>query len=467
MGWFKRRSLPPPRRVLVIGLDCLEPSLAFERYAQEMPVFSGLMRQGAHGLFESVIPPITVPAWACMTTGRQPGELGIYGFRNRIDHSYDRLSIVTSASVQQPAVWDHLSQAGRRSIVVGVPPGFPPKPFNGLGVGCFLTPDAQAAFTHPASLKGELQALVGEYQFDVRNFRTEDKQWLLDQIYQLTAQRFRVASHLMATQPWDFFMFVDMGPDRLHHGFWKYADPDHIHHVPGNPFQNAMREYYRFLDEQLGRLLERVGDDTAVLVVSDHGAKRMDGGICINEWLMREGYLTLKAPPQAVCRVEAADVDWPRTAAWGEGGYYSRIFLNVAGREPLGRVAPSEADALCRELISKLEALGDEHGRPIGTRVFRPEDLYPVQRGVCPDLIALFGDLHWRSVGTVGWGTVWVHENDTGPDDANHAQHGVWVAVNWPGARGRQNGLRLPQLAGSVLDLLGVETPLPRFPFAA
>ena len=83
-------------------------------------------------------------------------------------------------------------------------------------------------------------------------------------------------------------------------------------------------------------------------------------------------------------------------------------------------------------------------------------------------MIALFGDLHWRSVGTVGRETVWVHENDTGPDDANHAQHGVWVAANWPGARGPQQGLRLPQLAGSVLDLLGVGAPneLPRFPFA-
>src|SRR5439155_23923394 len=46
---------------------------------------------------------------------------------------------------------------------------------------------------------------------------------------------------------------------------------------------------------------------------------------------------------------------------------------------------------------------------------------------VPPDLIVYFGDLNWRSVGSVGHGTVWTHENDTGPDDANHAQLGMAI----------------------------------------
>ena len=458
MRWFKRNQSPQQPRVLVVGLDCLAPRLV-ARFSDVMPNLSALQGQGAFGLLESVIPPITVPAWACMTTGKRPGTLGIYGFRNRVDHSYDKLSIVTSRQVREKAIWDYVGDAGRESIIVGVPPGFPPKPLKGHAISCFLTPDAQADFTYPQHLKAELQTLVGEYQFDVRNFRTENKQWLLDQIFQLTEQRFRVANHLLTTKPWDFFMFVDMGADRLHHGFWRYCDPRHIHHQAKNPFKNAFRDYYAFLDQQLGRLLENVPDDVFVLVVSDHGAKRMDGGICINEWLMQQGYLKLKVPPQSVRAVDPSQVDWAHTTAWGEGGYYSRIFLNAAGREPQGMVAPSDYEGLRDELVKKLEALGDEQGRPIGTRVYRPEDLYARQRGIAPDLIALFGDLHWRAVGTVGWNTVWVHENDTGPDDANHAQHGVFAAHNVPGFKGQQTDLNLVQITPTVLQLLGLSLP--------
>ncbi len=453
LSWI-RRGKPREKRVVVLGLDCLEPSLAFGEYADAMPTLTRLCQEGGYGRLESVIPPITVPAWACMMTGKDPGTLGIYGFRNRTDYGYEKLSIVTSRDVRERTVWDRLTEDGKRSVVIGVPPGYPPKPLNGYAIGCFLTPNARTDYTYPPSLKGELEEQFGEYQFDVRDFRTDDKRWLLDQIYQLTEQRFRVAQHLLTTKPWDFFMVVDMGPDRLHHGFWKFCDPLHRKHEPDNPFRNAMREYYRFLDEQLQRFLEHVPDDAAVWIVSDHGAKRMDGGICINEWLLREGYLCVKRPPEGIQRFEELEVDWSRTVAWGEGGYYSRIFLNVRGREPQGIVAPSEYESVRDELTRKLEALGDERGNPIGTRVYKPEEIYERVNGIAPDLIAVLGDLHWRSVGTVGWGTVWVHENDTGPDDANHAQHGLYVARGVPDLRGERD-LHLLEVHERLLRLLG------------
>ncbi|MFB6272544.1 MAG: phosphodiesterase, partial [Salinibacter sp.] len=145
--------------------------------------------------------------------------------------------------------------------------------------------------------------------------------------------------------------------------------------------------------------------------------------------------------------------------AWGEGGYYGRIFLNVAGREPEGKVERADYDSVRDELIDKLEALGDEDGKPIGTRVYKPDDLYARVENIPPDLIAIFGDLHWRSVGTVGWGAVHVHENDTGPDDANHAQHGMLVAHNVPGLSGELDDRHLTQIAATILDGLGERVP--------
>ena len=143
-------------------------------------------------------------------------------------------------------------------------------------------------------------------------------------------------------------------------------------------------------------------DATDVLVVSDHGAKRMDGGICVNEWLMANGYLTLKEPPETAVPLSKVKIDWPRTKAWGDGGYYARVFLNVAGREPEGTIAPEDYEKVRDELIAGLKSIPDENGRDIGTQVYRPEELYKEVRGVAPDLIVYFGGLYWRSVGTVG-----------------------------------------------------------------
>ena len=82
------------------------------------------------------------------------------------------------------------------------------------------------------------------------------------------------------------------------------------------------------------------------------------------------------------------------------------------------------------DLIRRLEALPDDRGTPMGTRVYRPEELYAEVNGVAPDLIAIFGDLLWRSVATIGGDEgIYTLENDTGPDDANHAQDGMFVAA--------------------------------------
>ncbi len=145
-------------RLLVIGLDCAAGELIFERTDWHLPTLRGLMARGSYGRLQTVMPAITIPAWACMVTGKDPGELGIYGFRNRSDHTYSGLALTTSLSVKEPAVWDHLSRAGKTVITVGVPPSFPPKPVNGVQVGCFLTPTAQSDYTFPSNRARKLRS---------------------------------------------------------------------------------------------------------------------------------------------------------------------------------------------------------------------------------------------------------------------------------------------------------------------
>jgi predicted AlkP superfamily phosphohydrolase/phosphomutase len=450
----------PAKKVMIIGLDCAEPSLVLGPWLDELETIRGLVERGAHGPLTSVIPPITVPAWSCMMSSRTPGDLGVYGFRNRADRSYDGLFIANGTAIREQRLWDLMTRRGKRSIVLGVPGTYPVRPLNGVMVGDFLTPSTQQQYTYPARAAKDIERLVGEYLFDCPDFRTEDKDDLLRQVYEMTDKRFAVAEHLLATEPWDLFAMVEIGVDRMHHGFWKYMDEQHRKYPGPGPYQDAILEYHRHVDGLIARLLEHADEDTAVLVVSDHGAKRMDGGIRINEWLRREGLLTLLREPEGTSSVRDLGIDWSRTTAWGEGGYYSRIFMNVRGREPEGTVAPEDYERVRDELARRLAAIPDDEGNPIPTKVFKPEDIYEQVNGVAPDLLVHFGDLLWRAVGTVG-GSDGVHtfENDTGPDDANHAQEGLLIMAG-PGIEpGAVEGMHLLDVAPTVLELLGHDVP--------
>lgn len=449
--------MPSSRRVAVIGLDCAEPRLAFDRWRDELPNLGRLIDAGTWGPLSSVDPPITVPAWSCMMTGRDPGELGIYGFRNRSDHGYHSLAVADSGAVGVDRVWDHLSREGRHVIVVGVPQTSPPVPVNGELVSCFLTNDTRTdPYTHPAGLRAEIESLVGSYRVDVRSFRSDDRDRILADVYAMTEQRFTLCRHLLDTRPWDFFMVVEIGLDRMHHAFWRFLDEQHPRHEPGHRYRDAIRNYYIYLDEEIGELLERFDEETTILVVSDHGARPMLGAICVNQWLAQEGYLVLAEEPDGICPFDQARVDWSRTRAWGEGGYYCRLCLNVAGREPQGIVSEREYGPLLDELGARLEQLPGPDGTAIGTRTFRPAELWREQRGIPPDLIVYFGDLGWRSNGSLGHDRHWTYDNDTGPDDANHDRNGLCV-IRGPGIPAqRREDLAIYDIAPTILARAGL-----------
>jgi predicted AlkP superfamily phosphohydrolase/phosphomutase len=448
-------------KVAIIGLDCGDPILVFDHWLADLPNLQRLTRAGLWGRFESCIPPITVPAWTCMASGKDPGTLGIYGFRNRSDWSYENLALATNVDVRQPRLWDHFARAGMESIIVGVPQTFPiVRPPRGAQVTCFLTPSTRSPFTHPPELKEELAARFGDYIIDAEGFKPDQKHALLDQIYRMAQQRFQISRHLLRTRPWNLFWMVEMGVDRLQHAFWHFCDSRHRLFRADSPFRNVIRDYYILIDRLIGELLADLDlETTAVWVVSDHGAQRLEGGFCLNDWLIREGYLTLKSPLTARRRFDLGDVDWSRTRAWGDGGYTGQIFLNRAGREPQGIVPPHAVEPLRNELISRLTAVLDPTGNPMGNRLYRPEDIYAESRGCPPDLLLILGDLRWRSIGAVGHPDLFVFEADAGPDAANHASHGLYI-LSHPSIASRRLDASLYDLVPTSLQLLA--QPLPR-----
>lgn len=441
------------RRLVILGLDCAPSRLIFGEEGRNLPTLRNLIAHGAWGPLRSTDPPITLPAWTSMTTGKDPGELGIYGFRNRMSHGYEEMAVLDSTHVCAPRIWDYLEEADKSSILIGIPQTFPPKPHNGVTIADFRDSGGSSRFIYPPELAEELDELAGgEYLADVSHFRTYDKDRLSADLYTMVQRRFRVASELLVREPWDFFMMVEMATDRLHHGFWRYWARDHRLYAPGNPYERVIPDFYRYLDSCIGSLLGLLNDRTTVMVVSDHGARSMVGGVRINEWLIRNGYLRLLCETDAIVPLSWKMIDWSRTVAWSEGGYYARVFLNVRGREPRGVIEPEHYETVRDELAQRIMAMPDDTGRPMHTVVLKPEDTYRARKHVPPDLIVYLDGLSRRSIGTVGPGDIFCYGNDTGPDDANHDHDGVFIMARMSDVRsGRRRGVRVED--ASCLDV--------------
>ena len=447
------------KKVLVIGLDCAAPQTLFDDFLQECPNIKRLMEHGVYGRLRSSDPPITVPAWMVMVSGQKPGALGVYGFRHRKENSYTDFWVANSKTITEPKIWDIIGKKGLKSILLGLPPTFPAQKVNGHLVTGFISPDTLSNFTYPPELKQEISQNIGKYVFDVK-FRTNQKEQLLIDIYQMTKLHFKTIKYLMTSKEWDYCHFVIIGLDRLHHAFWKYYDKTHSKYEKGNVFESVIKNFYKYLDKEVGELLELIDDETTVFVVSDHGAKAMKGCLCVNMALEKLGLLKFKKAAKPKTRLEDAQIDWENTYAWGWGGYYARIFLNIKGREESGIIPPEDYE-LWRDKVAKmLKDLPDDKGQPMKTKVYRPEDLYDTIKGDAPDLMVYFDDLFWRSAGTVGYESMYLDENDTGPDDAVHDYYGIFIMSDLKKKIGKDLGTRnIIDIAPTILDMFNIDIP--------
>jgi len=441
-------------RVVVLGLDCAAPDFLFERWRDQLPNLSALMARGGWGRLRSCHPPITVPAWRVMSSGRDAGQHGVYGFRNRSGTGYADLALAREVDFVDP-VWERLAARGLRTTLVGLPGTYPAPRLHGACVSGPLCPGLDADGVWPPALAAHLRSAWPDYAFDVADHRLMEPEALLEAVEAMIAGRFALVGELAARDDWNLLWMVEIGTDRLNHALWHHIDPAHPRFVPDSPLAEALLGVYRRLDARIGELVRACDDgDTAFFVVSDHGARPMVGGFCVNSWLVERGYLTLRAEPEGPTRFDPELVDWGRTRVWGAGGYYARLFFNVQGREPEGIVAASEVEALSRELAEALEALRGPDGAPMGNLARRPDQLFERARGLPPDLFVYLGQLAWRSLDTIG-GPVFTEANDTGPDAANHAWDGVFISAGaGVPALGEVDGLALIAVAGMVERLL-------------
>lgn len=285
--------------VLVVGIDgatfdLLDPWLEEE----ELPHLRACVKRGVRGNLTTTYPPLTAPAWASFMTGSNPGRHGVYDF---LTADVDSDEVVDYRSLRLPTVWDLLGGgSGGRVGTVNVPVTFPPPDVDGDMVCGPLSSSRPDEAAVPAGLIDELEEATGrEWWHRDASGQTPSKPLRYFQAHRENNRTIGAyATHLLETRDYDAFMVHFDLVDSISHFFWHYMDPSHPHHEDrGDDHRDAILSAYRFVDERLGELLEYRGENTDLILMSDHGFGPIHSMINLNNFLMDEGYLELRRSP--------------------------------------------------------------------------------------------------------------------------------------------------------------------------
>ncbi len=458
------------RKVFVIGLDGATWDIILPLAQKgELPCFKRLLDGGSHGILNSTLPCVTPPAWGTFLTGASPARHTVLDFTKRIDS--DIFEFVTFQDLAVPKLWHALTHFDKRSVFLGVPFTFPPERMKGIIVPGPPVP-LRGIETWPPDVAAQILDRIPDYTAEPRYGAKEE---ILGALYRATRNRCKLARWLMKREKWDFFMVTIIATDRLHHKMWHSED--------------VLAEYYRHLDEELGRLLEGVDDDTYLLLMSDHGFTSVKTKFFPNQWLANQGYLKARFirpgkvwnprymnPTARRRRSKGKVYGWRRflrmvpgcgdlrwaidlseTKAFSSFGHFTGVFVNLKGRYEQGIVEPGAAYEKVRDdLIGDLRALREpKSGAPLFKQVARREELFDgpaVER--MPDVITEVSDHAFRLRSNLGLDRVFVPFRKK---KSYHAPEGI-LYVKGPGIRKAQrlDDANIQDVAPLILHLMGL-----------
>lgn len=495
-------------KLLVIGLDGASfnvlDSLVEKGYLKNI---ARLMSEGARADLETTFPPITAVAWSSFMTGKNPGKHGIFEFV-RLDHNLKRELAVNASFRQGRAIWDLLSDAGKRVIVHNFPCTYPPHEINGLMIADFMTPRGRRDFTYPATLLAELEEKFGPYRLHLsQTYGGGGAQGVLDELHDELEYKAKVAEYLMTSYEWDGFFQYFWGTDRIQHELWHIFDETHPRHNKDEArlYRDKIYAYFNRVDEIVGRLIELAGDDAMVWIASDHGFGPAHKYCSFNIWLLEEGFLKLKRdaltrikklmfqmgltpelafkvikklplgalrPARGASNQPGAsralsafflsfnDVDWSRTVAFSKGNY-GQIYVNLKGREADGIVEERDYDSVCESIIERLKALKDPlTGEAWAGEVFRREQIYDGPRVAdAPDIAFLPRDMRYLPLGNADFTSNKFMVDAFGISGC-HRMRGVMMAAGGAiNAQSKIDVARIVDVAPTMLYLLGQTLP--------
>lgn len=417
------------RPVLVLALDgatfdVIEPLVA----AGELPNLTGWMRAGQAAPLPSTTPPVTFPAWSSFMTGVSPAEHGIFDFTQKLPGEY-RLRFVNATDRRAPSIFKRVSDAGGDVLVLGMPATHPPEAVNGLLVCGFDAPVSTGTDERSASdalayraiaekagpwMRPELNESSQADDFHERAVETllsrvdRKRDFALEAIEQARAKRDGAMPALT--------MIVFSESDTAGHHYFRDHDPESPRHdtTASAARRGALADVYRRLDEACGVLAQAAGPETQIVVLSDHGmGTASDKIVHLNRYLAEQGLLARRGGPgrfvdraarrlrdlalawlpaalaQALfrrARFAAAELesrarfgglDWENTFAFSEEANTNPgVWINLAGREASGAVAPADYEKMRDRVIEVLREWKLPSGAPVVARAVRREEVH-------------------------------------------------------------------------------------------
>jgi len=314
------------KKTLIVCLDgftWLSGDLQLE--AGNMPFLSGLRNSGSSGVLKSVIPWETGPSWTTFQTGCRPGKTSITSFQ-RYDKRTKTLSLNSHKVIHAKTLWSQLGSYGRKFICVNLPVMYPAEYENGIVVPGLLCPGIKADTVHPQSIYNDYIKPLGGYCITRTGIELSPAEFVDQQIV-VERTRVELAKSLMRKEPWDLFCIQIHGTDNMQHYLWPYLERS----APGftqDGFNIAGR-FYRECDKMVSELVEQAGEDTLVVVVSDHGFCRLERRLCLNTWFRGKGYLTVLERPKSAWN-KVKDNFMPARVL---GRFYGKYIKPKAGRD--------------------------------------------------------------------------------------------------------------------------------------
>ncbi len=345
-------------RGAIIGLDGVPHGLVEDlAHRGVMPNFRELLDEGVLKPMRSSIPAVSAVSWSSMMTGANPGVHGVYGYTEFLPGTYV-VAYHSSRWLRAPPLWRR--DPSRRYVIINLPATYPAGEVNGVLISGFVAPDLERA-VYPRELLGELREL--NYKVDVDYVRASSSPLLLfKELAETLKTRVEVCRRLVERLKWDVLIFVVTGTDRLEHFLWDaYRDEGHEWH-------GEFLEYFRHVDEAIGEVVNLLGEDDALMIISDHGMEHLEVDVNLNRLLEDWGYLKLENEPK-----RSYNAIRHGTKAFALDP--SRIYLNRVGHYPRGSVEKGDEERLLGELTELLQDLR-WRGRRVIRRVYRREELY-------------------------------------------------------------------------------------------
>ena len=421
------------RKVIEIGLDGLHPELVTS-WADNLPNLLEMQREGIWGPMQSTVPPAAPVAWACAQTGMNPGAFGFWDFTYRDDYTYGHPKAVSSESLKVDPLYKALPIRGQKVAIINLPFTWPtPVVAGGYAISDFAPSNHEEGYTWPKTLAKEVTEVIGDYILEafprISEDQNRDQKAAQSRIMEMDTQRFTLLKYFITKKKCDYIVSAITGVDRLARLFYRYFDTSHKQYEDNPAYANALLDHYKFMDKEIGKIREIVDDQTTLFIHSNSGILRLDGRINLNEWLIEEGYLTLREYPQELTEFKDLQVDWSKTKVWSVG-YNGAVYLNLKERDSEGVVEASQYNEILEELIAKLSQLSDDNGNAMDALIYKREDIHKGPNAKYgPDLIAFFNNGHWKTNEIVGSNGLHSFGTPHGPDDATDGLYGYFCLV--------------------------------------